>query len=40
MKQNYRAVSESVDDFVHESPWKAITVAALGGIVIGMLAAR
>jgi ElaB protein len=40
MKQKYRTVSESADDFVHESPWKAITVAALGGIVIGMLAAR
>jgi ElaB protein len=40
LKQKYRTVSESADDFVHESPWKAITVAALGGIVIGMLAAR
>jgi ElaB protein len=40
VKQKYRVVSESADDFVHESPWKAITVAALGGIVIGMLAAR
>jgi ElaB/YqjD/DUF883 family membrane-anchored ribosome-binding protein len=40
MKLKYRTVSESTDDFVHESPWKAITVAALGGIVIGMLVAR
>ena len=38
--RTYRNVSESTDDFVHESPWKAITIAALGGIVIGMLAAR
>jgi ElaB protein len=40
VKQRYRVVSDSADDFVHESPWKAITMAALGGIVIGMLAAR
>jgi ElaB/YqjD/DUF883 family membrane-anchored ribosome-binding protein len=40
VKQNYRIASESADDFVHDSPWKAITLAALGGIVIGMLAAR
>lgn len=36
----YRSVSASTDDFVHESPWKAIAFAALGGIIVGMLAAR
>jgi ElaB/YqjD/DUF883 family membrane-anchored ribosome-binding protein len=40
VRQRYRVVSDSTDDFVHESPWKAITMAALSGIVIGMLAAR
>ena len=35
-----RVVSESTDDFVHDSPWKAIAMAALGGIIVGMLAAR
>ena len=36
----YRVVSESTDDFVHDSPWKAIAFAALGGVIVGMLAAR
>lgn len=37
---SYRVVSESTDDFVHESPWKAIALAALAGLIVGMLAAR
>ncbi|SKC69456.1 DUF883 family protein [Paraburkholderia hospita] len=40
LTSGYRTVSESADDFVHESPWKSIAFAALGGIIIGMLAAR
>jgi ElaB protein len=36
----YRVVSESTDDFVHDSPWKAIGFAVLGGVIVGMLAAR
>ncbi|CAN7746525.1 DUF883 domain-containing protein [Paraburkholderia hospita] len=36
----YRVVSESTDDFVHDSPWKAIAFALLGGVIVGMLAAR
>jgi ElaB protein len=36
----YRIVSESTDDFVHDSPWKAIAFAVLGGVIVGMLAAR
>ena len=36
----YRVVSESTDDFVHDSPWKAIAFAVLGGVIVGMLAAR
>jgi ElaB/YqjD/DUF883 family membrane-anchored ribosome-binding protein len=36
----YRVASESTDDFVHDSPWKAITFAVLGGVIVGMLAAR
>ncbi len=38
-----RKISHDVrftDDFAHESPWKAIAIAALGGILVGMLAAR
>jgi len=40
LTSGYRTVSESTDDFVHESPWKSVAFAVLGGIVIGMLAAR
>jgi ElaB protein len=40
VQDRYRAVSESTDDFAHESPWKAIALAALAGVIVGMLAAR
>ncbi|CAB3722915.1 DUF883 family protein [Paraburkholderia rhynchosiae] len=40
VKTKYRVVSETTDDFVHDSPWKAVTMALIGGLIIGMLAAR
>jgi ElaB protein len=40
VKTKYRVVSESTDDYVHDSPWKAVTMALVGGLIIGMLAAR
>ncbi|OTP78463.1 hypothetical protein PAMC26577_04690 [Caballeronia sordidicola] len=40
LQRNYRAASDSADDFVHENPWKAITLAAVGGIIVGMLIIR
>jgi ElaB protein len=40
VQDRYRAVSESTDDFAHDSPWKAIALAALAGVIVGMLAAR
>jgi len=40
VKTKYRIVSESTDDFVHESPWRSVTMALIGGLIIGMLAAR
>jgi len=40
VQRNYRVVSDSTDDFVHENPWKTVTFAALGGIVLGMLLSR
>ncbi|WP_429363755.1 glycine zipper domain-containing protein [Paraburkholderia sp. MM5496-R1] len=40
MSSGYRTVSASTDEFAHESPWKSIAFAALGGIIIGMLLAR
>ncbi|MFM0670617.1 ElaB/YgaM/YqjD family protein [Paraburkholderia sediminicola] len=40
VKTRYRAVSESTDDYVHEAPWKAVAMALIGGLIIGMLARR
>ncbi|GJH17570.1 DUF883 domain-containing protein [Caballeronia novacaledonica] len=38
--RRYRFAADTTDDFVHENPWKAITMAALAGLVVGMLASR
>ena len=40
VKTKYRVVTESTDDYVHDSPWKAVAMALVGGLIIGMLAAR
>ncbi|WP_250517014.1 hypothetical protein [Caballeronia sp. INDeC2] len=40
MTRKYRVAADTTDDFVHENPWKAITMAALAGLVVGMLASR
>ena len=32
--------SQSTDEFVQHNPWKSIVFATLGGIIVGMLAAR
>ncbi|WP_454830056.1 DUF883 family protein [Paraburkholderia xenovorans] len=40
VKTKYRVVSESTDDYVRESPWKAVAMALIGGLIIGMLARR
>nr|WP_250451575.1 DUF883 domain-containing protein [Caballeronia sp. ATUFL_M2_KS44] len=36
----YRRVTEGTDDFVHDNPWKAITMAAIGGLIVGLLISR
>ncbi|SAL86751.1 membrane protein [Caballeronia arvi] len=38
--KNYRAASDTTDDFVHDNPWKAIVLAGLGGLIVGMLVSR
>lgn len=40
IKTKYRIVSESTDDYVHETPWKAVAMALIGGLIVGMLARR
>ncbi|SPB16342.1 membrane protein [Caballeronia novacaledonica] len=36
----YRQAREGTDDYVHENPWKSIALAAVGGLIVGLLAAR
>ncbi|SAL02688.1 membrane protein [Caballeronia pedi] len=38
--RNYRVASDTTDDFVYDNPWKAIVLAALGGVIVGMLVSR
>jgi ElaB/YqjD/DUF883 family membrane-anchored ribosome-binding protein len=40
LTSEYRTVSSFTGEFVRESPWKSIAFAVLGGIIVGMLAAR
>jgi len=36
----YRHASDTTDQYVHQRPWNSIALAALGGVLVGMLAAR
>lgn len=40
VKTKARRVASSADNYVHESPWQALGIAALVGIAIGLLASR
>jgi len=40
IRQQAQSVASTADDYVRESPWQAIGIAALVGAVVGMLAAR
>lgn len=40
MNRKYRVAADTTDDFVQDNPWKAITLAALAGFVMGMLVSR
>jgi hypothetical protein len=40
LSTGYRSISSSTDAFAHESPWKAVAFAVLGGVIAGMLIAR
>jgi len=33
-------VAGTADDFVHDSPWQAIGLAALVGVLVGLVASR
>jgi ElaB/YqjD/DUF883 family membrane-anchored ribosome-binding protein len=40
VKSKARFAATTADDYVHESPWQALGIAALAGVVVGFLAAR
>jgi ElaB/YqjD/DUF883 family membrane-anchored ribosome-binding protein len=40
IRQHAQTVATTADDYVRESPWQAIGIAALVGAVVGVLAAR
>jgi ElaB/YqjD/DUF883 family membrane-anchored ribosome-binding protein len=40
IRQQAQNVAGTADDYVRESPWQAVGIAALVGAVVGMLAAR
>ncbi|MYM81406.1 DUF883 family protein [Duganella sp. FT50W] len=35
-----REAADSVDTFVHDNPWKAITIGATAGLLLGVLISR
>jgi len=40
LRRQAREVASTADDYVRESPWQAIGIAALVGAVVGILATR
>jgi ElaB/YqjD/DUF883 family membrane-anchored ribosome-binding protein len=40
LRQQAQRVAGSADDFVHDSPWQAVGIAALVGVLIGLVATR
>ena len=40
IRQHAQNVANTADDYVHDSPWQAVGIAALVGAVVGILAPR
>jgi ElaB/YqjD/DUF883 family membrane-anchored ribosome-binding protein len=40
IRQRAQDVANTADDYVHDSPWQAIGIAALVGAVVGIIATR
>jgi ElaB/YqjD/DUF883 family membrane-anchored ribosome-binding protein len=40
MRDRARAAGGSVDEYVHENPWRAIGIGASVGLIIGVMIAR
>jgi ElaB/YqjD/DUF883 family membrane-anchored ribosome-binding protein len=40
VRRQVRETAASADDYVHDSPWQALGLAALAGVIVGVLVAR
>jgi len=40
LASHYRQMSEGAEDYVRGNPWKSVALAALGGLIVGLLATR
>jgi ElaB/YqjD/DUF883 family membrane-anchored ribosome-binding protein len=40
LRRQARRVAETADDYVHDSPWQAVGIAAVIGAVVGIFASR
>lgn len=40
VRRQAQSVADSADDYIRESPWQAVGIAALVGAVVGMLLTR
>jgi ElaB/YqjD/DUF883 family membrane-anchored ribosome-binding protein len=40
LRRQAQSAATTADDFVHDSPWQAVGIAALVGAVVGILATR
>ena len=40
LREKTRAAAQATDDYVHESPWTAIGIAAGAGLLVGVLIGR
>ena len=40
MRRQAQRVASTTDDYVHDSPWQAVGIAALVGAVVGVFASR
>ncbi len=40
LREKTRAAARATDNYVHESPWTAVGIAACVGLLVGLIAAR
>ena len=40
MKEKTEVAAKATDEYVHENPWKAVGIAAVAGLVLGVLISR